>query len=707
MAYDAGMTMKTLRGLVLLASLSACATVGADEGMWTVNNFPRDLVKQRYGFEPTQGFIDHLRLSSVKFGAGGSGAFVSDAGLVMTNHHVGADCIGKLSRADRDYYKLGFYAKTGADELKCPDLELGVLQAIEDVTAEVRATEKQGASDTEATTARKEKIAAIEKRCAEKTPGARCDVVTLYRGARYDLYRYKRYTDVRLVFAPEQEIAFFGGDPANFTYPRYDLDVAFFRAYEDGKAAKTSQFLRFSAEGAREGEVVFTSGHPGSTQRLSTRAMLETMRDVAYPTALADLARVHAVLDLFMARGPEQKRVAQRTLFRVENSQKALTGYLDGLRDPSVMARKIEHEARLRKAIAEHPQPGADVAWASIEKAEAVARKDYARWVLLEGSPRSTLSNANGYNAQLFGIAKTLVRLVDEQQLPSEKRLKEYGDAARTTLELALYSAAPIDLDLEEALLTGALERTAKKLGAADPSVKLALGGKTPAARARELVRGTKLSDVAVRRALAASRTAQDAAKDPMVMLARALDADARVLRKRHDDEVEGVEERALGAIARAQVEIDGPGTPPDATGTLRISFGQVAGYKEGNKGIPPMTVYVGMFQRSQKANNEAPWHLPERWIAAKPKLKPTTPINLVSTNDIIGGNSGSPLVNRAGEVVGLIFDGNLQSLANNFLYRAATDRAVSVHSVGLLDALRKVYDAGVLVDELTRGGQK
>ncbi len=698
-----------LLGLALAASLLSCAGMArADEGMWTLNNFPRQLLKDRYGFDPTQAWLDHLRLSSVKFGAGGSGAFVSQNGLVMTNHHVGADCIGKLSRADRDYYKLGFYAKTAADELKCPDVELDVLDGIEEVTAEVRATERPGASDAEATTARKEKIAAIEKRCADpqKTPGTRCDVVTLYRGARYDLYKYRRYTDVRLVFAPEQEIAFFGGDAANFTYPRYDLDVAFFRAYERDQPVQSAQFLRFSPSGPREGELVFTSGHPGSTQRLATRSMLETLRDVVYPTALADYARVHALLIEFAARGPEQQRVAQPTLFRVENVQKALTGYLDGLKDPSVMARKIEQEARLKQAVAGRPGlAAAKAAWPSIDRAEELARKDYARYLLLEGSPRSTLSNLNSYNSRLFGIARTLVRLVDEQALPSEKRLKEYGDAARATLELALYSAAPIERELEEALLAGALERTAKRLGASDPTVQLALAGKTPAARAKELVRGTKLADVAVRRALGASRKAQDEAKDPLIVLARALDAEGRALRKRHDEEVEGVEERALGAIARAQVEIDGPGTPPDATGTLRISFGRVAGYKEGERGIPPMTVYVGMFGKSQKANNQPPWHLPERWLAAKPKLKPTTPINLVSTNDIIGGNSGSPLVNGAGEVVGLIFDGNIQSLANNFLYRSEQDRAVSVHSVGLLDAIRKVYDAGALVDELTQAG--
>jgi hypothetical protein len=570
----------------------------------------------------------------------------------------------------------------------------------------LRAVEKPGASDAERATARKEKIAAIEKRCADaaNTPGTRCDVVTLYRGARYDLYRYRRYTDVRLVFAPEQEIAFFGGDPANFTYPRYDLDVAFFRAYDKDRPVESKNYLRWSAAGPREGELVFTSGHPGSTQRLATRTMLETFRDVSYPTALADLARIHTLLVAFAARGTEQKRVAQRTLFRVENAQKAITGYLDGLKDPTVMARKIEEESHLKQGVKEQKgQTGADDAWASVERAEAVARKEYPRWVLLEGAPRSTLSNLNGYNSLLFGIAKTLVRMVDERALPSEKRLKEYGDAGRHTLELALYSPAPIDLDLEEAMLAGALERTKQKLGAGDPSVKLALGGKTPAARAKELVRGTKLADVAVRRALGASRAAQDEAKDPLIELARVLDPVARELRKRHDDEVEGVEERALGAIARAQVQIDGPGTPPDATGTLRISFGQVAGYKEGDKGIPPMTVYVGMFMKSKNANNEPPWHLPDRWLAAKPKLKPTTPINLVSTNDIIGGNSGSPLVNRAGEIVGLIFDGNLQSLANNFLYRAELDRAVSVHSVGIVDALRNVYDAGSLVEELTR----
>jgi hypothetical protein len=698
-------TTRSMRRVVLALLMLLAPPALADEGMWTVNNFPRALVKERLGVDIDDAWLAHQRLSAVRFNSGGSGSFVSDAGLVLTNHHVGADCIAKLGKTGADLYRDGFYARAAADEIKCPDLELNVLQGIEDVTAKIRAVERADASEAERARARREQIASLEKACADQHQ-QRCDVVTLYRGGRYDLYRYKKYTDVRLVFAPEKAIAFFGGDPDNFTYPRYDLDVAVFRAYEGGQAAHPEAWLRFAVEPARENDPTFTVGHPGNSERLSTSAMLQTYRDLIYPRMLADLDRLHALLTAFGAAGGEAERAARKPLYSISNSRKAYGGFFDGLKDPQLLKDKGAAEARMRTGAGK-PALAAEVsaAYDAIAKAEQARRELYPRWQALEGR---TEPMARAFNeitplgARLYGIARALVRSVDEQARPSAERLKDFGDAARPSLELALFSPAPIDRALDQALLQSGLERLAATLGPADPALRAALGGKTPAERAAAVMRGTKLADVAVRRRLSASRAAQDAAKDPMIELVRALDPAARAVRKRYADEVEGPEESALGTLARAQLELSGSALAPDATFTLRVSFGRVAGYKEGERNVPPITVLAGLFARSRKADNQPPWEIPKRWFDRKAQLKPTTPFNLVTTNDIIGGNSGSPLVNARGELIGVIFDENIHGLAHAFGYRPDAGRAVSVHASGLIEALRKVYDAGALADELT-----
>ncbi|MEO6953816.1 MAG: S46 family peptidase, partial [Polyangia bacterium] len=573
-----------------IAVLGGAGRVSADEGMWTFNQFPKERLKERYGFLPTDGWLDHVRLASVRFNSGGSGSFVSSTGLVMTNHHVGSDCMAKLGASGHDYHRDGFHAKTAADELRCPDLELDVLVGIEEVTAEVTSLDK-GLSDADAARAHVEKIAAIEKRCVAAGT-SRCDVVTLYRGGRYDLYKYKKYTDVRLVFAPEFAIAFFGGDADNFSYPRYDLDVALFRAYDAGKAVVPAHYFKWSPVGAREGELVFTSGNPGSTSRLATQAMLETYREVLHPTLIADLERQQQLLTRYAERGPDAERDARKLAFSVDNSLKAYRGQLEALKDPALMKKKAAREADMQKRMAAKPElKAATDAWELIEHAQQIARATIPRLLLLEGRHlRSSNSEPNPMNARLYVIARALVRLVDEQAKPSEKRLREYGDSMRPALELWLYSPAPVHLDLEEEQLRSALEQLATKLGAKDPAVKLALAGKTPAVRAKELIRGTKLVDVAFRKQLATGRAAQDVAKDPLVAFARALDPEARVVRKKMEDELEAVEEQGLAQIARAQLALDGPTVPPDATGTLRLSFGKVEGYREGARNIPPFT---------------------------------------------------------------------------------------------------------------------
>jgi hypothetical protein len=673
--------MTTLLALMLLV-----APALADEGMWTFNNFPKKLVKDRYKFDVTDPWLEHVRLSSVRFNSGGSGSFVSSKGLVMTNHHVGADCINKVAKSDKDLIKEGFYAKDAAAEIKCPDLELNVVVAIDDVTAEVKSVEKPGMDAAAVNKAQKEKMSALQKACGEKT-GNRCDVVTLYQGGVYNLYQSKRYTDVRLVFAPEFGIAFFGGDPDNFEFPRFDLDVAFFRAYENDKAVAPAHYLKWSAAGAKDGELVFVPGNPGKTERLDTLAQLELLRDTAYPTVLKELKRLHAAYSAYAAKGPEEKRQATTPLFGVENSLKAIGGYLGGLKDPALMAKKAQEEEALRKKNAAPID--------AIAKAEKSFATFYSRWLYLEGR------RGNPFASDLFGIARALVRAGEEKQKPDQQRLKEYWDSNKVQLELALFSTAPVYDGLETAEIQSALERLNSEFGANDPLVKKVLAGKSPADRAKEIVAGTKLKDVAVRKSLYADKKALDASKDPMLELARAVDGEARALRKRYEDEVEGVEKKNQALLVKTLFETEGTNRYPDATFTLRLSFGKVAGYTAFGKKIPAWTTIGGLYARSAEKKNAAPWELPKKWVERKAKLKVATPMNFVSTNDIIGGNSGSPVVNAAGEVVGLIFDGNIQSLPGNFVYDERLNRAVSVHSSALTEALRSVYDAGALADEI------
>ncbi len=681
--------------LAVLVLLSVPAA-RADEGMWTFNNFPKQLVKQRYHFDVSDDWLDHVRLSSVRFTNGGSGSFVSATGLVMTNHHVGADCIHKLGKSDRDYVKTGFYARTQAEEIKCPDLELNVLVGMEDVTKDVQSVSKPGMDDAAINKAQKEKMAQLEKACFDKLHN-RCEVVTLYHGGMYQLYQYKKYTDVRLVFAPEFQIAFFGGDPDNFEYPRYDLDVAYFRVYEAGAPLTPENYLRWSDNGAKDNELVFVSGHPGGTERLDTVAELVFLRDVDQPFILERLGLMRKTLEAYGKLGVEQARQAERRLFGTLNGLKAITGRQEGLKDAKVMAKKQADEAKLKKQLGGDAQYAK--VWDNIAAAEEKFRPMFKKYALEEH---------NGLGSELFGFAQTLVRLVAEKGKPNGERLREYRESNLPSLELRLFSPAPIYDGLEEAMITAWLDWTAEQLGPNDPFVKKLLGGKPAAARAHELVGGTKLKDPAFRKQLAANKQLVETSNDPMIALARALDGDRRAVRKAYEDGVEGPIRHNHEVLARGEFAAQGTSTYPDATFTLRLSFGKVAGYVEKGKKIPPMTTFAGLYQRSAQAKGQAPWDLPPRWVEAKAKLKLSTPLDFVSTNDIIGGNSGSPVINARGEVVGLIFDGNIQSLVGDFVYDETQNRAVSVHSSALIEALRHVYDAGALADELQpRAGKK
>jgi hypothetical protein len=683
-------------GIILgLLAAARCQPASADEGMWLFNRPPKQILKERYNFEPTKEWLDHVQRASVRFNSGGSGSFISADGLVMTNHHVGADALQKMSDTKHNYMKGGFYAKSHDEEKKCLDLELNVLDSIEDVTDRVNSAVKTGMSSEQAVVARRAAINEIEDESKKKT-GLRSDVITLYQGGEYDLYRYKQYTDVRLVFAPEQQIAFYGGDPDNFEYPRYDLDCCFFRVYENNKPVQRQEFFKWSAKGAADNELVFVSGNPGRTNRLDTVDALRYQRDIAYPFTLNRLYNLEVLLTAWGARSEENARRARETFFGVANSRKARDGGLAGLLDPAVFAQKRESEKQLRTAVEHHSDMAATVtAW------DRIAESQKARAHLLH--TYSSLERGLGFNSTLFTIARSLVRAGDEKAKPERERLREYTDAHRSSLELELFSEEPIYADYEIIKLTNSLTWLSSQLLGDRKLYKQIMGDESPADRAAELVHNSKLESVELRKKLyEGGKTAVDASSDPMILLARLVDPASRAVRKQMESQVDEVERQAYGQIAKAKYELEGKNTYPDATFTLRLAFGTVKGYEEQGKHIPFETHFAGLYDRAQEHHDKEPFDLPKRWVERKYKLDLSTPFNFVCTADIIGGNSGSPVINKDAEIVGLIFDGNIQSLVLDFVYTDKEARAVAVHSLALTEALRKVYDAGPLADEIT-----
>ncbi len=676
---------------ILMANFSPLL---GDEGMWLFNNPPKAHLKAKYNFEPTDAWLNHLQKSSVRFNSGGSGSFVSANGLVMTNHHVAADALQKMGTKDHNYYRDGFHAKTYAEESKCEAMELNVLMSIEDVTEKVNASSKAGAKAEDSFAARRAVISEIEKESLDKT-SLRSDVVTLYQGGAYHLYRFKKYTDVRLVFAPEQQIAFFGGDPDNFEYPRFDLDMAFFRVYENDKPAKIEHFLKWSKAGAKEDELVFVSGHPGKTNRLNTVDELQYFRDIGYPFLLNRLNRWEVLLNAFSGRSEENARQAKEFLFGVQNSRKARVGGLGGLLDPELMARKQAYELKLKEAVAKDAKlADAKTAWDKVTASEKIRAELIKPYTVLEG--------AAGFNCEIFGIARTLVRASEEKPKKNQERLREFRDSALESMELQLFSEEPIYDEYEIVKLADGLSFMASILGYKHPIVVTSLAGKSPQQRAAELVLGSKLKDVNERKRLYKEGTkAITASKDPILLLALAVDAESRKIRKRMELEVEEPKRQAYAEIAKVKFALEGTSTYPDATFTLRLAFGTVKGYEENGKKVPAETYYSGLYERSTEHMNKSPFDLPQRWIDKKGKLDMKVPLNFVCTADIIGGNSGSPVVNKDAEVVGLIFDGNIQSLVLDFAFTEEQGRAVSVHSQGMIEALRKVYEATNVADEL------
>ena len=680
--------MKSVAACLFTLSVLGLTRLPADEGMWLFNDLPVEHLGTRYGFKPTKEWAEHIRLSSVRFNVGGSGSFVSSSGLVLTNHHVASDTLHKLSTADRNVAKDGYLAKNREQELKAPDLELNVLVAIEDVTDRVEQA-VEGKSADEAAAARRAVMADIEKESLDET-GLRSDVVTLFGGAKFHLYRYRKYTDVRLVWAPEANIAFFGGDADNFEYPRYCLDVTLFRVYEDGKPASIDHFLRWADEPVKEEDLVFVSGNPGRTQRLYTVDALKYLRDVRNPYVLNFIRRKEVLMQQFGLGGEEQKRRAQDDLFGLQNSRKAYVGMLGGLQNPAVIAKKQQLEDEVLAAVK-----------GNSDLRENAAAWDEIRAVLKEKTAmQGTVAT---FRSRLYDIAETLVLMASEDEKPSAERLREFRDSARESLEQDLFSTAPIYQDLEQVKLTDEISRLIEKRGGDDALVQRILAGKSPAERAAEAVLNSQLANPDVRRKLAEGG-AETIAKsdDPLIQLARIMESELRAYRK-HTEALSERERQAYAKISKATVAAQGTDTYPDATFTLRLAFGPVRGYRENGRDVAAWTTMGGAFDHEKNHSAKGDWKLPDSWHEAEKKIAARTPFNFVCTADIIGGNSGSPVINTNGEFVGIIFDGNIQSLTSNFLYTDEMARATSVSGAAIREALRTVYSAENLDAELGR----
>ncbi len=692
--------LRSAVGLALLASLGgpSWTPARADEGMWTMDHLPTAQLRQRYGFVPSAQWITQVIQASARLTLGCSASFVSADGLVMTNHHCANECLDQLSPKGQNWFQNGHAAAGQAAEPQCPAMELDRLDRITDVTARMdqALTGRQGAAYAQA---QKAEEAALQTQCvAGDAVHWRCDLVTLYHGGRSAMYRYKRYQDVRLVFAPDQDAAFFGGDPDNFNFPRYDLDMTFLRAYEDGRPARTA-FFPFDPDGPKSGELVFTSGNPGSTAREDTAGQLGLLRDLELPFGIRNLSALDGVLWEYGRQGAAQAQDAQDPLFGVENSLKVYDGWQQTLAAPVTMASKRAFEDGLKAWIDADPKRQAAFGdpWAKLAPALATERRIYVRYAMVEGTRAPA-----GFAGDLFRSARLLVRGAAERAKPDGQRLSAFHDANLPALRAQLASAAPVHPALERTLLAFSLTRLRQALGADDATVRLVLGHDGPGGVADRAVDGTGLGDPGARLALWNGGAAAIAAStDPMIVLARTVEPTARALRDQWDNDVASVQRQSSEAIARARFARDGTNTYPDATFTQRLSFGTVQGWNENGTPVPPFTTLAGLYDR---ASGSDPFQLSQSWIDARPHLDLDTKFDFATTNDIIGGNSGSPVIDARGHAVGLIFDGNIHSIGGDFTYDGAQNRAVAVDSAAILAALRRVYNDQALADELVRG---
>ncbi len=689
--------MKALACTVMLLVMSAAAL--ADEGMWTFDNFPKQLVREKLGVDVTDQWLDKVRLATTRLESGCTGSFISPDGLMLTNHHCASECLAQLSTAANDLLENGFLAGSRVQEVRCPTEQVSVLMATEEITPKVAAAIKD-LEDKAANEARKKELTRLEQACEEASKSDRhtgplsCESVSLYNGGQYFLYKYRRYKDVRLVFAPESDVAAFGGDPDNFQFPRYCLDMSIMRVYADGKPVSSPSHLKINFAGPQEGEPVFVSGHPGSTDRLLTVEELISQRNAFLPVWLLRYAELRGRYIQSGKNDAESLRIVQDPLLSIENSIKVRRKQLDALLDEALMASKRRDEQALRAKVAADPtlQSAAGSAWDDMAKAQI----NYRNQLL----PHTFVENAAGFNSELYRFARSLVRATAERAKPNEERLREYTNSALPLLEQQIKAATPVYPSLEKVTLSYSLERMREWLGPDDALVKEVLGTESPDSLATKLIEGSQLADPKVREALwNGGVAAVEASNDPMIRLARKVDPEARKIRKQYEDEVEAATDLASERIAAARFKVLGTSIYPDATFTLRVNFGRIQGWVEKGVPVPPFTVLKTAFAR---ATGQDPFRMPERWVQAQASLDLDTRFNLSSNNDIVGGNSGSPLINAQGELVGLMFDGNIHSISGSYWFDAEMNRSIAVHPAIMKEGLTKVYRAEALVREIT-----
>ena len=673
-----------------LSAFIAASSLSSDEGMWPLNMVPIEQINKTYGLHTDKPidkpWLEHVQKSALRMSSGGSAAFVSSCGLLVTNHHVGSKALYNLSSEKKDLMKEGFYAKTLESELQCQNLYVDQLVAIQDVTTLINQhlNSKMSVSDKEK--ARKAAIASLIAKMEAETK-LHPEVVSLYHGARHHLYLYKRYTDVRLVWAPEKCIAFFGGDEDNFEYPRYDLDVCFFRVYEDVKPLVVKDYLPWSKAGPKPGEPLFVVGHPGKTERKLTSSHLLFMKEVRLPLFLELIDEKIACLTKFGKGSDENARQAAQDIFSLRNVEKVFKATVGALRDKGIIEARVAAERELFSRLDKTP-------WLKLESALADSKNYYPAYHVLEG--------AGSRYCKLYAYAKHLVRLAEEKAKPNTLRFAEYTDSELPALELLLFSGEPIYKNQERAVLVDSLQRLIKTLGASHPLVKSILQGDGVEKYADELISSTELADVEARRRLYENPALIEKSSDPMIRLAKAVDPYARQLRRTYENEFESVQNDSYAKIMDSLFALHGESVYPDATFTLRLSVGTMKGYKQAGKTVAPWTTLGGAFALSAAKNNKEPYQLPPSWLAMEGRLHKDTPFNFVSTNDIIGGNSGSPVLNQQGEVVGVVFDGNVHAFMWNYEYDDHEARAISVHSQAVIEVLQNVYDADRLVQELS-----
>lgn len=683
---------------VLVVSAAVLMMAGgarADEGMWTFDAFPAAKMQAKYGFAPDQAWLNRVQQSAVRLSSGCSASFVSGSGLIMTNWHCASDCVANLSSADKDYGLNGFLATALTDEKTCPGMEAEVLVSITDVTAKVKAA-TDGVALANVAQVRSVAISRLEDEACAGTDKEkfRCDIISLFRGGQYKVYKYRTYKDVRLAFSPENKMGFFGGDPDNFNFPRFNLDGAFLRAYENGAPVATPTHLPWTTDVPKEDDIVFVAGNPGSTERLRTTSQLKFQRDYLLNTRQLIRSELRGRLVEYRTKGAEQKRSAEDQLFGVENSYKAQYGQQRALMDPQFFAIKEREEAELKRRVRSNPALRREIGdpWSEIDAALVVQRELFLQNEFLEARAGSISS--------LYGMARQLVRMANERAKPAADRLAGYSDSGLANIERQILTETPVYKDQEVIGLELWLSKAREFLTADDPAIKRLLGRESPEGLAARAIAGTKLDQKSERQALiTGGKAAIDASTDPLIVLARRGETDARAINVRMNREVNGQISRAAERIAKARFAVYGNSVYPDATFTLRLSYGTVKGWTYGGVVVPPITTIAGYYERG---TGEFPFEVAPSWAAARTTLNMTTPFNISTTNDIIGGNSGSPLIDRQGRIVGAAFDGNIHSLGGNYAYDERLNRTVSVTTAAMTEALIKVYKADRLVSELT-----